>query len=101
MEIESAAAVRVAVGVERTCVAVGWIKVAVAVGSAEVDVGGTLVGVDPASVGVGGTLADVGTTARNACEFPLGSVTSPTMTLPFDETPSASEMNQVPEGQGT
>ena len=99
--MESAAAVRVAVGLERTCVAVGGMAVGVEVGSAEVEVGGMLVGVAGASVGVGGTLVEVGTTARNACEFPLGSVTSPTITLPFDEIPSASEMNQVPAGQGT
>ena len=97
----SGVAVRVAVGLERTCVAVGCICVAVEVGSTEVEVGGIPVGVDRANVGVGATLVDVGTTARNACEFPLGSITSPTITLPFDETPSASEMNQVPEGQGT
>ena len=57
MEMESGAAVRVAEGLERTCV-VGCIGVAVEVGSAEVDVGGTLVGVDGASVGVGGTLVE-------------------------------------------
>src|ERR1043165_8871746 len=100
MEMESGATVRVAVGLERACVAVGCIRVAVDVGSAEVDVGGTLVGVDGASVGVGSTLVEVGTTARNAWELPLGSITSPTITLPFDEMPSASEMNQVPAGQG-
>ena len=41
MEMESGAAVRVAVGLERTCVAVGCIGVAVEVDSPEVDVGGT------------------------------------------------------------
>ena len=100
MEMESAAAVRVAVGLDRTWVGVGGMPVAVEVGSTEVDVGGTLVGVATASVGVGATLV-VDRIARNACEFPLGSVTSPTITLPFDEIPSASEMNQVPAGQGT
>ena len=99
--MESAAAVRVAVGLDRTCVAVGGMAVAVEVGSAEVEVGGTLVGVEAASVGVGGTLVEVDRIARNACEFPLGSWTSPTITLPFDEIPSASSMNQVPAGQGT
>ena len=90
MEMESGAVVRVAVGLERTWVAVGGMTVAVEVGSAEVDMGGTLVGVDGASVSVDGTLVEVGTTARNACEFPFGSITSPTITLPFDEIPSAS-----------
>ena len=90
MEIVSGAAVRVAVGLERTCVAVGCIiGVAVEVGSTEVDVGGTLVEVDGASVGVGGTVVEVGTTARNACELPLGSTASPTITLPLDDIPSA------------
>ena len=89
MAIESGAAVRVAVGLDRTWVAVGGMEVGVEVGSAEVDVGGMLVGVAGASVGVGGTLVEVGMTARNACEFPFGSTTSPTITLPFDEIPSA------------
>src|SRR5215217_3043228 len=101
MAMESVAAVRVAVGLERTWVAVGGTAVGVEVDSAEVDVGGTLVGVASTSVGVGATLVEVGTTARNACELPFGSTTSPTITLPFEEIPSASEMNQVPEGQGT
>ena len=99
--MESAAVVRVAVGLERTCVAVGGMAVAVEVGNAEVEVGGTPVGVGRASVDVGATLVEVGTTARNACELPFGSITSPTITLPFDEIPSASWMNQVPAGQGT
>ena len=100
MAMESAAAVRVAVGLDKTWVGVAGMPVAVEVGSADVEVGGTLVGVEGASVGVGGTLV-VDRKARNACEFPLGSWTSPTITLPFDEMPSASSMNQVPAGQGT
>ena len=99
--MESAAAVRVAVGLDGTCVAVGDMPVAVKVGNAEVEVGGTLVGVEAASVGVGGTLVEVDRIARNACELPLGSWTSPTITLPFDEIPRASSMNHVPAGQGT
>ena len=89
MAMESAAAVRVAVGLERTCVAVAGMAVGVEVDSAEVDVGGTLVGVDRAGVDVGCTLVEVDMIARNACEFPSGSTTSPTITLPFDEIPSA------------
>ena len=76
------------VGLERIGVAVG-VVVAVEVDRAKVDVGGTPVAVGGASVDVDGTLVEVGTTARNACEFPFGSITSPTMTLPFDEIPSA------------
>jgi hypothetical protein len=70
-----AVGVRVAVG--------GGGRVAVAEGP-------TAVGVGSAAVRVGvGTLAPVDITARNACEFPFGSMASPTITLPFDETPSA------------
>ena len=101
MATESDAAVRVAVGLERTCVAVGCITVAVEEGSAEVGVGGTLVGVGGAGVGVDGRLVEVGTTARNACELPLGSTVSPTITLPSEEMPSANWRNHVPAGQGT
>ena len=77
--------------------------VGVALGAIDVTVGGTVVpvGVGGAIVGVGPVPLPVGITARNACELPLGSITSPTITLPFEEIPSASEMNQVPEGQGT
>ena len=67
-------------------VGVAVIEEGVAVGA--MDVAG-LVGVGGAVVGVGPAPLPVGITARNACELPLGSITSPTMTLPFGEIPSA------------
>ena len=60
IETVSGAVVRVAVGLERTGVAVGGIAVVVDVGSAKVAVGSALVGVDSAGVGVAGTLVEVG-----------------------------------------
>lgn len=78
------------------------------VGVAVIEEGVVLGAMDVAMlVGVGGAVVDVGPpalvgiTARKACELPLGSTASPTITLPSDEMPSANWRNHVPAGQGT